>query len=70
MSQMLSKHYMQLPEPNMLKLHNDIQNILLEMRINGSLDKETYKFLNDNKPLLKCGHFYLLPKTHIIPKHV
>lgn len=42
--QLLSKHYMQVPEPNMLKLNNDIQNIFLEMRINGSLEKKLTSF--------------------------
>lgn len=68
--QLQSKHYMQVSEPNMLKLHDSIQNKLAEMHTNGSLDKDTYKFFNDKKPSLKCGHLYLLPKTHKIPANI
>lgn len=52
---------MQVPETNILKLHNGVQNIFSEMHINESLDKETY-FLNENRLSLKCGNLYLLPK--------
>lgn len=40
------------------------------MYINGLLDKEIYKFLNDNKLLLKCGYFYFLLKIYKIFEYI
>lgn len=68
--QLQSKHYMQVEKPDLKELHNCIQDKVNEMHLQESLDKETYRFLKDNKPALKCGQLYLLPKIHKIKDDV
>lgn len=41
-----------------------------EIHIRGTLDKETYPYLNANASFLKCGHLYLLPKIHKIKDNI
>lgn len=37
------------------------------MYLQESFNKETYRFLKDNKPALKCGQYlYLFPKIYNI----
>lgn len=68
--QLQSKHYMQVEKPNLNNLHSMIQSKIVEMHSKGTIDKETYRFLSDNKPSLKCGHLYMLPKIHKIKDNV
>lgn len=70
MRQLKSKHYMQVDKPDLHNLHHIIQNRVTQMYSKGSIDKETYRYLCDNKPSLKCGHLYLLPKIHKIKDEV
>lgn len=59
----VSKHNVQVPVPNSLKLYDDIKRILSEMHINRSLDKAAYKFLNDNKKYENVVIFIFYQKT-------
>lgn len=68
--QLLSKHYMQVQKPDLQHLHDLIQKRINEMHARGSIDKDTLRFLKEQKPLLECGHFYLLPKIHKIQDNV
>ncbi|XP_062592673.1 uncharacterized protein LOC134254146 [Saccostrea cucullata] len=68
--QLQSKHYMPVEKPNLHNLHKMIQNKITEMYSKGTIDKETYRFLSDNRPSLKCGHLYFLPKIHKIKDNV
>lgn len=68
--QLQSKHYMPVEKPNLNNLHSMIQSKIVEMHSKGTIDKETYRFLSDNKPSLKCGHLYMLPKIHKIKDNV
>lgn len=68
--QLQSKHYMQVEKPNLNNLHSMIQSKIVEMHSKGTIDKETYCFLSDNKPSLKCGHLYMLPNIHKIKDNV
>lgn len=66
----VSKHNVQVPVPNSLKLYDDIKKILSEMQINRSLDKAAYKFLNDNKNTKMWSSISSTKKPHIIPERI
>lgn len=54
--QLKSKHYTEVDKAIMSCLHNIIHEKVLDMHVKGTLDKETYRYLNDNGSSLKCGH--------------
>ena len=68
--QLLSKHYLQVEKPDLQHLHDLIQKRIIEMHARGSIDKDTLRFLKEQKPLFECGNFYLLPKIHKIQDNV
>ena len=64
--QLNSKHYVEVSQPNIFDIQRIIKERVSAMHSKGTLDDETYRFLNNQTTTPKCGQLYLLPKIHKI----
>ena len=63
--QLSTDHYVEIEKPDIISMHNMIQDTVHNMHRKGSLDKVTFGYLtNINTKELKLGRMYLLPKIH------
>lgn len=64
MAQLQSRHYEQIPRPNLNDLHNKIMRATSILHAAHSFDDQTAKFLTETSNNPRGAHLYLLPKIH------